>query len=298
MIMVGLESNHAIAQSSRNRRGRVLFISHGSPSYAAEDNPTVRFWTEFGSKWTASFEAAIVISAHAHGRATLRGGGAQSTLAFDFTGFPEARYEQRWSPPLGYEPGRAIVSALQSVGMPVDQDPEGSLDHGVWVPLKAMWPAPTFPVFSLTLPEDPDLDHWWQMGERMALLLDRPYLWIGSGGIVHNLRELDWSRRFGSGAPWAQAFSDWVIEALARGDRERITHPESGPGGIRAVPTREHYAPLALVAALAQPERLVPLYQGFDYGSLSLHIFGDPGMHLERNHSSHHPLETLSHAEA
>ncbi|EQD36859.1 Extradiol ring-cleavage dioxygenase class III protein subunit B, partial [mine drainage metagenome] len=125
------------------------------------------------------------------------------------------------------------------------------------------WPGTGAPVFFyLVLPEDPDLDHWWQMGERLAPLLDRPYLWIGSGGVVHNLMKLDWSRRFGSGAEWAEAFADWVTDALARGDRERITHPLAGPGGAWALPTSDHYAPLVLVAALAEPATLVPLYKG------------------------------------
>ncbi|MHB1543905.1 MAG: DODA-type extradiol aromatic ring-opening family dioxygenase [Gammaproteobacteria bacterium] len=279
------------------RTGHILFISHGSPSYGIETNPAVRFWEVLGRKMAPRLEAAIVISAHAQGQATLRGGGRQSKLLCDFSGFPAACDRKTWTPPVGYEQHAEIVRALQSVGLRVDSDPEGPLDHGVWVPLEAMWPTPTFPVFSLVLPEDSDLDHWWQMGERLAPLLDRPYLWIGSGGIVHNLMRLDWGRRFGPGEAWAETFADWVTDALSRVDRAQITHPASGPGGAWAVPTSEHYAPLVLVAALAQPRHLVPLYHGFDYGNLALHVFGEAPPYVARPDHSFIPLETAPHAQ-
>ncbi len=282
--------------ASRVRRGRVLFISHGSPLYAVEDNPIVRFWRTLGSQMPASLEAVIVISAHGQGRATLRGGGRDSGLAFDFSGFPQTCYEVGWAPPAGYERHAQIVTDLESVGLRVDPDPEGLLDHGVWVPLQAMWPKPVLPVFSLVLPEDPDFGHWWQWGERLASLINRPYLWIASGGIVHNLMRLDWNRRFGAGSDWAESFADWVTKRLADGDRDAITHPAQGPGGAWAVPTPEHYAPLVLAAALTAPARLVPLYQGFDYGSLALHVFGEAPPPPAPDPLSRVPLEANAHA--
>ncbi|EQD52765.1 extradiol-type ring-opening dioxygenase [mine drainage metagenome] len=153
--------------SFRKRKGRVLFISHGSPGYVMETNPAVQFWETLGRRMPPSLEAVIVISAHAQGRATLRGGGRRSTLLCDFSGFPLFDCKT-WTLPVAYEQHAQIVSALEAVGLRVEPDPEGPLDHGVWVPLRAMWPAPVLPVFSLVLPEDPDLDHWWQMGERLA----------------------------------------------------------------------------------------------------------------------------------
>lgn len=291
----GVSRDHAVDPLKR-RQGGILFISHGSPGYAIETNPAVRFWQSLGLSLTPRPEAAIVISAHAQDRPTLRGGGQHSTLLYDFTGFPEACYEVRWTPPVDYDRHAEIAAALRSVGLPVESDPEGAIDHGVWVPLRAMWPDPAVPVFSLVLPADPDFDHWWQMGERLAPLLERPYLWIGSGGVVHNLRALDWSHRFGAGAPWAGMFADWVTDALSTQDRARLTQPRTGPGGVRAVPTPEHYAPLVLVAALAQPVPLVPLYRGFDYGSLALHVFAPVSTPVTRPDPIRPPLETSIHA--
>ncbi len=254
-------------------RPPALFLSHGSPIYLINHHPVTWFWGQLGERLGQDFEAVVVVSAHGHGAPTLYGGGLSSRIAYDFSGFPKECYDASWEPPGNAALTNRLALELSEVmGHQVPSLPEGPLDHGVWLPLSFLWPDPTRPVFSLGFPETQDPAQWWEWGKQLRPLLDRPYLWIGSGGLVHNLRALEHEQHDPQGNDWARQFADWVLEAAAHPDLKALIHPDRGPHARWALPTLEHYGPLLAISALIEPHGLAPFYQAFDLGSLGLHI--------------------------
>ncbi len=268
-----LVGNGSALSDSAPSRPRALFLSHGSPIYLVEKHPVTRVWSQIGQRIGQDFEAVIVISAHGQGAPTLYGGGPVTRLAYDFYGFPADCYTRTWSPPGNSALARSLCAEMsRATGQTVASRYDGPLDHGVWLPLSFLWPDPSCPVFSLGLPPAQDPAEWWRWGERLKPLSERPYLWIGSGGLVHNLGALERDQHDPEGTRWARQFADWVVEAAVRSDWDALVHPDRGPHAARALPTLEHYGPLLTIGALIRPDRLVPYYQAFDYGSLGLHI--------------------------
>jgi 4,5-DOPA dioxygenase extradiol len=148
------------------------------------------------------------------------------------------------------------------------------LDHGVWVPLKTAWPEVDFPVYQLSLSLAHGLDNLWQMGQRLQALRDEGVLLVGSGGITHNLRALDWQAAEGEAVPWAAAFVAAVDEAIAMHDREKLCKPWQLPYGNECHPTLEHYAPLLFTLGAANGEQTIALHRAWMYGTFALHAYG------------------------
>ncbi len=266
-----MEAHHQLA----DRKGRppALFLSHGSPIYLVNHHPVTRIWRQLGEGLGADFEAVVVVSAHGRGAPTLFGGGLSCRVAYDFFGFPPDCYTTNWTPPKDTALARKLARELSEVmGHEVSRVPEGPLDHGVWLPLSFLWPDPQRPVFSLGFPETQDPARWWEWGECLRPVLARSYLWIGSGGLVHNLRSLEHDQHDPEGSDWARLFADWVVEAAAHSDSDALLHPSRGPHALQALPTLEHYGPLLTICALIGPRCLLPFYQAFDLGSLGLHV--------------------------
>jgi 4,5-DOPA dioxygenase extradiol len=186
----------------------------------------------------------------------------------DFGGFPEALYQLDY--PAAGSPALAAQGAalLQAAGLEAVLDAQRPLDHGAWVPLRYLRPQVDLPVVQLSLPRLRSPEQLLAAGRALAPLRREGVLLVGSGGIVHNLRRLDWE---GAAAPqpWASAFEGWVREQLARGDHAALAGWRGAPGAGESVPTSEHLDPLfvALGAADSAPSSL---YDGWQLGSLSL----------------------------
>ncbi len=270
-----LRQKHAPSGNPQDRPP-ALFLSHGSPIYLVDRHPVTWIWKQLGERLGQDFEAIVVVSAHSRGAPTLYGGGPSSRIAYDFLGFPKECYNAVWTPPGNATLASRLARELSEVmGRQVPSQPGGPLDHGVWLPLCFLWPDPTCPVFSLGFPETRDPAQWWEWGRQLRSLSARPYLWIGSGGLVHNLRALEHNQHDPQGNDWARQFADWVLEAAARPDSDSLIHPDRGPHAQRALPTLEHYGPLLTISALVEPHGLVPIHQAFDFGNLGLHILAE-----------------------
>ena len=167
-------------------------------------------------------------------------------------------------------PGLAAdVRALMPDGEPVLERETRGLDHGAWVPLKAMYPAADIPVLQLSMP-DLDPAHLFEMGRRLAPLRDAGVLIIGSGFLTHGLPYIREYMLGRPGAPqWSVDFDAWAQEALDRGDLDTLfAFREKAPGMPYAHPTVEHFAPLfvTLGAAARPDERPDYAIEGYFYG--------------------------------
>jgi len=249
-----------------------LFVSHGAPSAALDDDD----YTRALHRWARGRprpRAIVVVSAHGEAPAPLRvSAGERPSLIYDFYGFPPELYRLTWPAPGEPELAGEIAATLADAGHRPVLDRSRGWDHGVWVPLRLMYPDADVPVVEISLPVPRTPELLLSIGTALAPLRDRDVLLFGSGGVVHNLR------RLGAGpevAGWALSFDRWVGERLLDLDVPSLCRYETAaPHADLAVPTTEHFDPLFFTLGSARPtERVLGVYEGFAYASLSLRSF-------------------------
>lgn len=256
-------------------RPAVLFVSHGSPMAALDDDD----YTRALGAWAVAQprpRAVVVVSAHweTPGAVRVTASPAPGTI-HDFSGFPAALYTLRYPAPGAPELAAALVQRLGTAGIAAALDPARGLDHGVWVPLRLLYPRADRPVVAVSLPRPATPETLRALGAALEPLRAEGILVLGSGGVVHNLGELD-PRPVGAAVPpWAREFDRWVGERLAEGDVEALMgYARRAPHAARAVPTTEHFDPLLVaLGAAGTDRRVVHVYEGFRHGSLSLRSF-------------------------
>ena len=252
-----------------------LFVSHGAPSAALDDDAYTRALGGW-ARGRPRPRAVVVVSAHAEAFGPVRVNAAsEPALIYDFYGFPAPLYDLRYPAPGAPDLAREIAGTLLEAGLEPVVDAQRGWDHGVWVPLRLLYPAADVPVVALSLPVPRRPEALLAMGRLLAPLRERGVLLLGSGGIVHNLHRL----RMDDGAvptePWAAAFGAWVDERLDDRDVEGlVAYAARAPHADLAAPTSEHFDPLFfVVGARDERDRVESVYQGFRYGSLSLRSF-------------------------
>lgn len=226
-----------------------LYIGHGAPPLL--DDPV---WSAELATWSARLPrpaAILVVSAHWESAPmALSAVGAGTPLVYDFAGFPDRYYRQRYVTPDASALSDLVRSVLPD-NIPLHQHPSRGLDHGAWVPLKLMYPAGDIPVLQLSLPtHDPGV--LLRLGQRLAALRDHGVLIVGSGFLTHGLPFLrDW--RIDARPPgWSTEFDTWAREALDRGDVETLTRfATAAPGMPYAHPTVEHLVPMFVALGAA-----------------------------------------------
>lgn len=249
-----------------------LFIGHGSPMNTLESNRYTQAWRSLGESAPRP-RAILSISAHWYIGATAVTTMAQPRTIHDFRGFPQALFDYRYPAPGLPDLFGEIVEAIRPKQVLADGDQWG-LDHGTWSVLAHMFPDADVPVVQLSLNADRPHAYHRELGAALAPLRRRGVLIVGSGNVVHNLRQADWAMP-GHGYDWAERFDDAVVAEMVdpAGDILSLTdHPDYA----LAVPTSDHYLPLLYLAGLAQAagETAVPLLRGYEYGALSMTCFG------------------------
>lgn len=255
-------------------RQPALFLSHGAPTFMLEENATTRFWAGLPALVPEKPRAVLCISAHwDETQLRISGTSGKPGIQHDFYGFPKALYEINWEEHEDKETAAWLTQRLRDLQVDVVADNRPK-DHGVWVPLKTIWPVPRFPVYQLSLTLAQGLDAHWALGQRLRILRDEGVLIIGSGGITHNLRALDWHAPDETAVPWAAAFVDAVEQAISRNDREALCKPWQLPYGKECHPTVEHYAPLLVTLGAADGEDMQALHRAWMYGTFALNAYG------------------------
>ncbi len=200
-------------------------------------------------------ESILIVSAHWQQAPTALNATERVPLIYDFYGFPEAYYQLTYDAP-GAPDLAARVRALMPDSEPVVDRPTRGLDHGAWVPLRAMYPEADVPVLQMSMP-DLDPQHLFALDRRLAPLRDEGVLIIGSGFMTHGLPFIHEYFVGKPGAPdWSVEFDHWAADALSRGDLDELfAFRERAPGMPYAHPTIEHFAPIFVtLGAAGRPE--------------------------------------------
>lgn len=251
-----------------------LFLSHGSPMLAVEDSPAGRFLDGLGER-LGQPRAIVVASAHFAARQPAVGADPQPETVHDFNGFPPLLYQLRYPAPGDPAMAARVAGLLRDAGLPAALLPGHGLDHGVWVPLRRMYPRADIPVVPVAVLPHTDARAHLALGRALAPLRDQGVLVVGSGGFVHNLGDLAWHDRAAAMPGWAGEFSDWMRARLAAGDLDALLDwATRAPHPLRAHPTPEHLLPLFVALGAAGPDpHAEALHASVEYGSLALDAF-------------------------
>ncbi|NCC76846.1 MAG: 4,5-DOPA dioxygenase extradiol [Clostridia bacterium] len=247
------------------QRMPVLFVGHGSPMNAIEQNPLTRKWREIGQHLPRP-RAILAISAHWFAPGTWVNDEVQPRQIYDMYGFPRELYELKYP-----AQGAPELAARVQSQAPCTVDNNWGIDHGTWSVLVHVFPDADIPVCQLSIDRTATPEQHYKIGRQLAALRDEGVLILGSGNIVHNLRRVDFNSE--GGEPWAYTFDQAVGDKIRQHDHVALLHPETfSPEAARlAIPTPDHYWPLLYVLGAARPDDTIESFNEIcQYGSLSM----------------------------
>jgi 4,5-DOPA dioxygenase extradiol len=245
-----------------------IFIGHGSPMNTLEMNRFTETWQQLGMSLPRP-QAILMISAHWFVHATAVTAMAQPRTIHDFSGFPDELFAYQYNAPGSPDLAHRVIELLTPMSVVAD-DSQWGLDHGTWSVLAHLYPSADIPVVQLSINASLPLHEHVTIGRRLAPLCDEGVLVLGSGNIVHNLSRINWTAG-DTGYDWADRFDVHVAE-LINSDPSTVAQAVDHPDWAMAVPTPEHFLPLAYIAGIASQRgsSIKRFNQSRTMGSLSM----------------------------
>ena len=254
------------------KRMPVLFVGHGSPMNAIDDNQRSRGFHELGGLLPDP-RAILSISAHWYVPGTWTTGDERPRTIHDFGGFPAELYEQQYSAPGSAELARRVSMLASSVARDSAVRTDWGLDHGTWTVLKHVRPNADVPVVQLSIDARLPPEGHVAIGRALAPLREEGVLILGSGNVTHNLRHAftSWQRGETRTPQWARAFDTDVAAAAGQHDAAGLARLAATETGRLSHPSPDHDYPLLYTVGAADERDQVKFpVSGFDMGSLSM----------------------------
>lgn len=242
-----------------------LFLSHGAPPLF-DDGP----WMKSLLDWSTALPkptAIVMISAHWEAAPLAITSPAASTpLVYDFGGFDPRYYTMKYATPDASVIAQQLADLMPD-NQPLHEHKNRGLDHGAWVPLKAMYPLGDVPVIQLSLPTSRP-DRLIELGARLRPLREQGVLIVGSGFWTHGLPYITSDMmHLGKVPTWSSDFDSWAWEATKNFDLDTLSDFKNAPGMPYAHPSPEHFTPLFVVMGAASDNALPKLtIQGYMWG--------------------------------
>jgi len=244
----------------------VLFVGHGNPMNAIEQNEFHRSWEELGQQLPKP-KAILCISAHWETRGVYLTAAERPETIHDFHGFPKALFDVKYPAPGDPELARLIKARIHSADARLDRG--RGLDHGAWSVLVAMYPEADVPVVQLSLDTSQPGTFHDTLARELSFLREEGVLIVGSGNIVHNLRLFSFHDPQPLG--WAAHCDEEIKMRIADRDHEALMSYETlGPNAKLAVPTPEHYYPLIYAVALQDKSEPLRFFNSTVRSSISM----------------------------
>lgn len=247
----------------------VLFLGHGSPMNAVEENAFTRSLARMG-KHLPRPRAILCVSAHWMSEGTWITGMERPKTIHDFYGFPQELFDVQYPAPGEPDLARKISQTFKDPQVQLELETWG-LDHGTWSVLKHMYPLADIPVLQLSVYMSQPASYHFQLGQELAKLREQGVLIVGSGNIVHNLRTIKWGEK---PAPydWAVEFDEWAKSKLLERDFSALQNDFlKFEAGRLSVPSMDHYYPLLYVlGAAGEKDDMTFEYEGIQNSSISM----------------------------
>ena len=246
-------------------RAPALFIGHGNPMNAVQNNEFTNALRLVGNGLQPS-KAILIISAHwttPYNAVSLH----SDTLMYDMYGFADELYK------IKYKTKNAdfLIPELQKT-VPSLKVENRDLDHGVWSVLLHLFPDADIPTIQLSINSTLSMREYFELGKSIEILRELGIMIVGSGNIVHNLREAVLSDKNAPVDSWAREFDEFVKDALLKRDFDALINFETKQRYAHlANPTIEHYIPLLYIAGTSQTDdKSCFIYEGIEHGNLSM----------------------------
>ena len=262
--------NTIVGSFDATPRMPVLFLGHGSPMNAIEENEFVQGFRKVASEIEIP-KVILCISAHWETRGTMVTAMERPKTIHDFRGFPRELYAVEY--PASGSPEFARETRDLIKGTKVQLDEKWGLDHGAWSVIKHMYPKADVPVIQLSLDSTKSPRDHYDLGKELRTLREKGVLIVGSGNLIHNLKMLDWNKLNDTFAyDWAQEAGNRMKQYLLNGNHDKlINYSRQGQEFQLSIPTPEHYLPLLYALSLQDKNDDIALFNDQPLGgSLSM----------------------------
>jgi 4,5-DOPA dioxygenase extradiol len=238
----------------------VLFVGHGSPMNAIEENEFVTGWRNIGNTIPKP-DAILCVSAHWETRGTFVTSMEKPKTIHDFGGFPKELFEVQYPAPGSHELAKEIKALIKKTEVGLDE--KWGLDHGCWSVVKHLYPNADIPVIQLSLDYFQSPQFHYDLSKELSPLRKKGVLIIGSGNMVHNLGLVSWEKLEEPGYGY-----DWAIEAnekmkkliLSNDHKSLINYKLQGRAFNLAIPTPDHFLPLLYSLALKEENEEIEVF--------------------------------------
>ncbi len=266
-----------LASLQKSERMPVLFLGHGSPMNAIGDNEYRRSWQALGAEFASTRpqpQLILCISAHWLTEGWWLTGMDQPKTIHDFGGFPQELFDEQYPAPGDAAAAQVIARMVRQRGSaPLGLDlTQWGLDHGAWSVLKPMFPEADIPVIQLSMDYGRAPDEHYALARQLKDLRGRGVLIVGSGNLVHNLRQMQRGASGNQAYDWALEFDQTIAGYLQQGNLDALQNFQKlGQVAKMAHPTHEHYLPLLYAAGAAEAREPMRFFNtSFQAGSISM----------------------------
>lgn len=246
----------------------LLFVGHGSPMNAIEENEFSKGWKKIADNLPKPI-AIICISAHWQTKGTFLTAMEKPKTIHDFYGFPKELFDVEYPAKGSVELANETKILIKNTNVKLDET--WGLDHGCWSVLKHMYPNANVPVIEMSL-DFSQTPHWhYKLAKELASLRKKGILIIGSGNMVHNLQMINWSTP-NNGFDWAEEANEKIKKLIINNNHQKLTNYNLLGNAIQlSVPTPEHFLPLLYVLGLKENEEIISFFNDKTlYGSISM----------------------------
>jgi len=259
-LMKCSELDKATKSFSKTNKMPVLFLGHGSPMNAIEENEFVTGFKNVG-KEIEKPNAILCISAHWETKGTYVTAMQNPKTIHDFGGFPKKLFDVQYpapgSPELANETKKIVTKTT------INLDDKWGLDHGAWSVIKHMYPDADIPVIQMSLDYSQSPQYHYELAKELALLRTKGVLIVGSGNLVHNLRKVDWKKlnEVDYAYEWTTEASEKMKTFIKKNNHQPLINYQSqGTAFQLAIPTPEHYLPLLYTLALKEDKDDIEIF--------------------------------------
>lgn len=237
----------------------VLFLGHGSPMNAIEENEFVASFRQLGKELIKP-HAILCVSAHWETQGTFVTAMQNPPTIHDFGGFPQALFDVQYPAPGSPELAKETKHIITKTE--VELDDKWGLDHGAWSVIKHLYPNADIPVIQMSIDYSKPPQYHYELAKELVSLRQKGVLIIGSGNMVHNLRLVAWNKLNDAFAfDWATEANEKMKQYILEDNHKNLIHfKNEGKAFDLAIPTPEHYLPLIYTLALKEKNETVSIF--------------------------------------